>query len=124
MPKTFQRHRSMSLRLGETKHELDLCTVSEFVQLGIRAIVDDEVTKRFAAEELKTWNLLTRTDKIYHYKSLRLALIWLTGFIVRYFVLLPLRFLICGIGVSWLLSTTALIGLIPEGMLAILLCLL
>lgn len=114
----------MSLRLGETKHELDLCTVSEFVQLGIRAIVDDEVTKRFAAEELKTWNLLTRTDKIYHYKSLRLALIWLTGFIVRYFVLLPLRFLICGIGVSWLLSTTALIGLIPEGMLAILLCLL
>lgn len=98
----------------ETKQELELSTIMDFANLGMQAIVDDEVTKRFAGEELKTWNLLTRTDKIYHYHSFRLAAIWVIGFIVRYFILFPIRIIITCAGVSWLITTTALIGLIPE----------
>ena len=113
----------MSLRLGETRHELELNTVMEFATLGIQAIIDDEVTKRFAAEELKTWNLLTRTDNFYHYKSLRLALIWVSGFLFRYGILLPLRFAITIVGVLWLLFTTAMIGLIPESKCQEIICL-
>jgi len=109
------RHRSASLRLGDEKHVLDLFAVSDFARLGIQAIVDDEVTKRFAAKELQTWNLLTRTDKFYHYKSLRLAMIWWSGMIFRYFIMFPIRFVITLMGVTWLIVSTALIGLIPEG---------
>lgn len=112
---TFGRHRSASLRLGNEKHHLDLFAVAEFARLGMQAIVDDEVTKRFAAKELKTWNLLTRTDKFYHYKSLRLAFIWWTGMIFRYFIMFPIRGVISIVGVSWLISTAALISLIPDG---------
>jgi glycerol-3-phosphate O-acyltransferase 3/4 len=113
---TLTRHRSASLRLGEEKHELSLFAVSDFARLGIQAIVDDEVTKRFDAKELQTWNLLTRTDKVYHYKSLRLAMIWWAGMIFRYLIMFPIRFFITIFGVVWLILSTFLIGLIPDGM--------
>lgn len=114
---TYQgRTRSASLGLGEQKHELDLFAVSDFARAGIQSIVDDQVTKRFAAKELQTWNLLTRTDKFYHYKSLRLAAIWLTGAFFRYFILFPFRAIITIVGVLFLIAITGLIGLIfPEG---------
>lgn len=101
--------------MGEQKHDLDLFAVSDFARVGIQAIVDDQVTKRFAAKELQTWNLLTRTDGVYHYKSLRLAFIWLTGFVFRYGIMVPIRIIITTIGVSFLITSTAVIGLIPEG---------
>lgn len=107
----------MSLRLGEQRHELSLFTISDFTRLGIQAIIDDEVTKRFSSKELQTWNLLTRTDKIYHYRSLRLALIWLSGLFFRFLILLPIRFIITVFGVTWLIFVMALLGLVPEGRL-------
>ena len=73
------------------------------------------MTKRFKAEELKTWNLLTRTDKFYHYNSLRLAIIWSTGFLVRYLFLFPFRFIITFLGINWFVICTYLISCIPEG---------
>lgn len=60
-----------------------LFDVSEFIQSGMQSIVDDQVTKRFQTEELPMWNLLTRTDKFYHYNSLRLAAIWFVGLLIR-----------------------------------------
>jgi glycerol-3-phosphate O-acyltransferase 3/4 len=111
------RHRSMSLHISQEKREFNLSDITDFLRLGIKAIVDDEVTKRFNAEELKTWNLLTRTDKFYHYHSLRLALIWFTGFLFRYLILLPIRFTITFVGVYWLIFCTALVGLLPDGKL-------
>ena len=104
----------MSLRIGAQKHDLHPDSITDFARLGIQAIIDDQVTKRFAAKELETWNLLTRTDKVYHYKSLRLFLIWMTGLMFRFVILLPIRFVITVVGVTWLLFITALIGLIPE----------
>lgn len=104
----------MSLEMDKTKHTLDLGTVMDFTSLGIQAIVDDVVTKRFNAEELNSWNLLTRTDKIYHYKSLRLALIWFFGLSIRYLVFFPIR-LVIGISGSLLLMLMMfVISMIPE----------
>ena len=34
--------------------------VLDYVKTGVAAIIEDEVTQRFVAEELKNWNLLTR----------------------------------------------------------------
>jgi glycerol-3-phosphate O-acyltransferase 3/4 len=66
----------------------------------MEAIIEDEVTSRFEAEELKNWNLLTRTNRHYEFISWRLTVIWVIGFFIRYFLLMPLRVLICFVGVS------------------------
>lgn len=113
VPAAFAYNKALSIEMDKTKHKLDLTTVMNLTTMGIRAIIDDSVTKRFAAEELKTWNLLTRTDGIYHYKSARLAFIWMAGLIVRYVILFPSRLAIALIGVSWLVTCTFLVGLIP-----------
>ncbi|KPM07657.1 hypothetical protein QR98_0061560 [Sarcoptes scabiei] len=81
--------------------------------MGIEAIVDDQVTKRFAAEELPTWNLLTRTNKFHHTRSFRLAIVWVIGFVFRY-TLLPIRCLLTMIGVFCLFIIMASIGPISE----------
>ncbi|CAG2109357.1 unnamed protein product [Medioppia subpectinata] len=112
-----RRHRTMSLSINQEKKEFHVADITEFVRLGITAIVDDEVTKRFAAEELKTWNLLTRTDKFYHYNSLRLAIIWWNGFLFRYLLLFPIRFAITLIGVGWLVLCTGAVAVVPDGRL-------
>ena len=107
----------MSLGINQERKEFDIADIADFARLGIKAIVDDEVTKRFNAEELPEWNLLTRTDKVYHYNSARLAAIWFTGLLFRFLILLPIRVSITVIGISWLIICMALIGLIPNGSL-------
>lgn len=114
VPPSFTRQRTMSLHLGQKRRDLQLDTITNFARLGIQAIIDDDVTKRFAAKELQTWNLLTRTDKVYHYKSLRLFLIWMVGLIFRFLILLPMRFIITVVSLTSLIFIMALIGLIPE----------
>ncbi|XP_015113199.1 glycerol-3-phosphate acyltransferase 3 isoform X2 [Diachasma alloeum] len=86
----------------------------EYIKAGVEAIIEDEVTSRFEAEELKNWNLLTRTNRRYEFISWRLTVIWMFGFFMRYCFLLPLRILICHIGVMWLTICTAVVGYIPE----------
>ncbi|XP_058061614.1 glycerol-3-phosphate acyltransferase 3 isoform X2 [Anopheles bellator] len=87
----------------------------DYVKSGMEAIIEDDVTSRFLAEELKNWNLLTRTNRHYEFISWRLTVIWMIGFLIRYFVLMPMRVLICFIGVIWLTLCTAVVGCIPEG---------
>ena len=48
------------------------------------------------------WNLLTRTSQSFEFVNLKLTIIWISGFIVRYCVLLPGRMLILFVGVSLL----------------------
>lgn len=72
----------------------------EYLKSGMEAIIEDSVTSRFEAEELKNWNLLTRTNRRYEFISWKLTVIWVVGFLLRYIVLMPLRVVICFIGVS------------------------
>ncbi|XP_076043647.1 glycerol-3-phosphate acyltransferase 4 isoform X4 [Oratosquilla oratoria] len=82
------------------KHEFELGDCLDYISAGMEAIVDDEVTKRFSAEELTSWNLLTRTNCHYEFISVRLTIFWVVGFLVRYFLLLPLRITILLFGVG------------------------
>lgn len=47
--------------------DFQLNDVFPLIKRGVEAIVDDDFTKRFAAEELASWNLLTRTNKNYQF---------------------------------------------------------
>lgn len=47
--------------------DFQLNDVFPLIKKGVEAIVDDDFTKRFAAEELASWNLLTRTNKNYQF---------------------------------------------------------
>lgn len=98
---------------NEVNFHLEICL--SYVKAGVEAIIEDEVTCRFEAEELKNWNLLTRTNRRYEFISWRLTILWMTGFVVRYFILMPLRVLICFIGVIWLTVCTAIVGCFPDG---------
>lgn len=103
---------------GDEHHqqvEFHLNDASKFVLRGIGSIIEDQVTKRFTPEELKTWNLLTRTNaKNYQFMSRSLGLYWLFGFIVRYAILMPLRIMFTLAGAIWLISTMTMVGFLPE----------
>ncbi|KYN09248.1 Glycerol-3-phosphate acyltransferase 3 [Trachymyrmex cornetzi] len=87
----------------------------DYIRAGVEAIIEDEVTSRFEAEELKNWNLLTRTNRHYEFISWKLTFIWIFGFVMRYCFLLPLRIFICFVGVLYLVVVTFLIGFLPNG---------
>lgn len=71
----------------------------DYMNAGMEAIIEDDVTSRFEAEEIKNWNLLTRTNRRYEFITWRLTVIWVFGFFVRYFLLMPIRVFICFCGV-------------------------
>lgn len=71
--------------------EFEMSDIFYFCRRGVESIVDDEVTKRFSAQELETWNLLTRSNYNFRHISLRLTVLWGLGVLIRYGVLLPLR---------------------------------
>ncbi len=53
---------------------------------------------------MQTWNLLTRTQNItFEQSTWKLTMIWILGFIFRYFVLLPGRIVIFVVGVRVLI---------------------
>lgn len=97
------------------KKEFEPAICLDYIRAGVEAIIEDEVTSRFEAEELKNWNLLTRTNRHYEFISWKLTVIWMFGFAMRYCFLLPLRIFICFVGVMWLTVCTAVVGYIPEG---------
>ncbi|XP_048876219.1 glycerol-3-phosphate acyltransferase 3 isoform X2 [Brienomyrus brachyistius] len=106
----LRQSRPTSLSRGK----FTLCDVFYFTRKGIESIVDDEVTQRFSSEELVSWNLLTRTNNNFHYISLRLTVIWGLGVVIRYCVLAPLRITLAFIGITWLVTGTSLVGLLPD----------
>ncbi|BET02187.1 Acyltransferase [Nesidiocoris tenuis] len=99
------------------KREFQLADCFDLVKAGVEAIIEDQVTSRFEAEELKSWNLLTRTNRQYEFISWQLSFMWVAGFFIRYSFLLPMRVLICFYGVLWLTLCTAIVGYLPNGRL-------
>ncbi|XP_058446988.1 glycerol-3-phosphate acyltransferase 3 isoform X1 [Malaya genurostris] len=99
--------------------EFNLSNCLDYVKSGMEAIIEDEVTSRFEAEELKNWNLLTRTNRHYEFISWRLTIIWVIGFFIRYVVLMPCRVFICFIGVVYCVIGFAIVGIIPQRKLRI-----
>ncbi|XP_064465737.1 glycerol-3-phosphate acyltransferase 3-like [Ornithodoros turicata] len=95
--------------------EYHLGDITDFIKKGVEAIIDDVVTKRFATEELPSWNLLTRTNKNYTFVSFRLTVIWCIGCLVRYCLLFPMRVALTFVGMAWLICGTAVVGCFPEG---------
>ncbi|XP_074640334.1 glycerol-3-phosphate acyltransferase 3-like [Tubulanus polymorphus] len=95
--------------------EFHLSDVMYFCKSGIEAIIEDDVTQRFNAEELTSWNLLTRTNRNNEFVSLRLTILWWIGCLVRYLILLPFRIGLACIGITWLLIGTACIGYLKNG---------
>uniref|UniRef100_A0A1I8C1P4 PlsC domain-containing protein n=1 Tax=Meloidogyne hapla TaxID=6305 RepID=A0A1I8C1P4_MELHA len=88
------------------------------VHAGIEAIIEDEVTSRFRAEQLASWNMLTRTSvNFYQFVNWKLAILWGLGFLFRYFFLLPMRLIIFSVGLITVIFGTAFIGLFPGGRL-------
>ncbi|GAA53051.1 glycerol-3-phosphate acyltransferase 3 [Clonorchis sinensis] len=64
------------------------------VKCGIEAIIEDSVTKRFSAAELRVWNFLGRNQNYVYMKTDKLAvlnLLWFIGFFVRYGLLFPCK---------------------------------
>ncbi|XP_013174438.1 PREDICTED: glycerol-3-phosphate acyltransferase 4 isoform X1 [Papilio xuthus] len=98
---------------GETNLEFHFYHCMDLVKAGMESIIEDQVTSVFEAEELRSWNLLTRTNRQYEFLTWRLTIIWMMGFVVRYFFLLPLRILIFVIGVLTLLWTMLLVSTLP-----------
>uniref|UniRef100_A0A8L8KI71 PlsC domain-containing protein n=1 Tax=Heligmosomoides polygyrus TaxID=6339 RepID=A0A8L8KI71_HELPZ len=88
----------------------------DFMKAGIESIIEDDVTSRFEAEQLVSWNMLTRTStRFYHYVNWKLSLVWVMGFMFRYCLMLPFRVVLVSIGLFLLVVSTAAIGVIPEG---------
>lgn len=83
--------RSGSNKALDKTPEFELSDIFYFCRKGMETIMDDEVTKRFSAEELESWNLLSRTNYNFQYISLRLTILWGLGVLIRYCFLLPLR---------------------------------
>lgn len=111
------RHRilSVSESIDVEPRDFKLEDICEFVQKGVQVMVDDDVTKRFDAEEIRCWNLLTRTNRNYQFTSWKLTLYWLVGFIVRIYMLFPIRLAIFSFGMTFILVSTYLIGFLKDG---------
>ncbi|KAM8828430.1 glycerol-3-phosphate acyltransferase 4 isoform 1-T1 [Spinachia spinachia] len=94
--------------------EFEMTDVFYFCRTGVESILDDEVTKRFSAQELEGWNLLTRSNYNFRHISMRLTVLWGLGVLIRYGVLLPLRVTLAVAGISLLLVLTTLVGFLPN----------
>lgn len=106
---------SPTKEVGPETEKFELHDVFDYVKTGIGSIIEDEVTQRFVAEELKSWNLLTRTSLSFEFVNVKLTVIWILGFFVRYFVLLPGRTLILIVGLMWMAACMTFVGQLPDG---------
>ncbi|KAK7109506.1 glycerol-3-phosphate acyltransferase 3-like isoform X2 [Littorina saxatilis] len=95
------------------KKNFELSDICYFTKCGMEAIIEDDVTHRFNAGELASWNLLTRTNTGYQLTSARLTVLWCIGFLVRYCVLFPFRLILAAVAIIWLVVSTAFLGYFP-----------
>ncbi|KRZ92565.1 Glycerol-3-phosphate acyltransferase 4 [Trichinella sp. T8] len=86
----------------------------DFTKAGIEAIIEDDVTSRFSAAELTSWNLLTRSSYGYHLLNWKLGLLWGFGLIIRYFVIFPINLTILVIALFILIATGCTITFIRD----------
>ncbi|TDG40170.1 hypothetical protein AWZ03_013406, partial [Drosophila navojoa] len=95
-PQELNHDKPTSIKKEEINFDFENCL--DYVKAGVEAIIEDDVTSRFQAEELKNWNMLTRTNRHYEFISWKITLIWVVGFAVRYSILMPLRVFVCFVG--------------------------
>ncbi|CAG9762840.1 unnamed protein product [Ceutorhynchus assimilis] len=86
----------------------------DYAKSAMEAIIEDQVTSRFEAEELKNWNFLTRTNQTYEFISWKLTFLWILGCLIRYCFLLPLRLYIFTWGFIYIGISTTLVSKLPE----------
>lgn len=101
----------------ESHSEFELHHVCYLCKKGVEAIIDDDVTKCFAAEELGSWNLLTRTSMRYQYLNARLTVLWSLGFLFRYLILLPVRFVTFIVAIAYMIVSASFVGYLPQSRL-------
>ncbi|XP_073239495.1 glycerol-3-phosphate acyltransferase 3-like isoform X2 [Porites lutea] len=99
---------------GTFQREFHMGDAVEFCVNGVEAIIDDEVTKCFSAEELVSWNFLTRTNENYHYISVKLTIMWIVGCFIRYVILFPMRLTVFLIGMTILITSRIFIAQLPK----------
>ncbi|XP_065221461.1 glycerol-3-phosphate acyltransferase 4-like [Planococcus citri] len=93
----------------------DLSDAIPYIKAGIEAIVEDQITSRFEAEELRTWNLLTRKNpRLCIYNDWKIAVMWFIGAVIRYSILFPVRFVNCFTSIGLLIAGMAVVGYVPE----------
>jgi len=97
------------------QREFDLSDVLDYVKTGVACIIEDEVTQRFEAEELKSWNLLTRTNDKFTFINWKLTFFYYFGCVFRYCFLLPGRIAILIVGLLYMAIGMTLIGPVKEG---------
>lgn len=97
------------------QRDFDLSDVLEYVKTGVASIIEDEVTQRFEGEELKSWNLLTRTNHKFRFINWKLSIFWGFGFLFRYCVLLPGRAAIFVVGLLYMAVGMSVIGPVTDG---------
>lgn len=101
--------------LRDMEHGFNLTDSMFFCKRGMEVIIEDTVTQRFDAEELSSWNLLTRTNTFYEFISWRLTFLWIIGCILRLFILFPFRLGLMIVGIGTLVVGTGIIGYFPDG---------
>lgn len=99
---------------GSASLEFEMADILYFCRRGVESIVGDEVTKRFSAQELESWNLLTRSNYNFRHISLKLTVLWGLGVLIRYGVLLPVRVTLATTGIVLLIVLTTLVGFLPK----------
>ncbi|XP_054896139.1 glycerol-3-phosphate acyltransferase 4 [Poeciliopsis prolifica] len=108
------RHSAGCLRL---EPGFELADVFFFCRKALENIIDDDVTKRFLAQKLENWNLLTRSNRNFRCISLKLLALWILGVLIRYGVLLPFRVTVAVTGIFLFIALSTVVGLIPCTML-------
>uniref|UniRef100_A0A663LZJ0 Phospholipid/glycerol acyltransferase domain-containing protein n=1 Tax=Athene cunicularia TaxID=194338 RepID=A0A663LZJ0_ATHCN len=93
----------------------NLADVMYFSKKGCEAVAEDEVTRRFSSEELVSWNLLSRTNASLHHVSWQMSLVWVTGILIRYCLLMPFRICLAVFSILLLVLATTVVGQFPNG---------
>ncbi|KAH7728708.1 CRE-ACL-5 protein [Aphelenchoides avenae] len=86
----------------------------EFITAGIETIIEDDVTNRFKAAHIASWNFLSRTQASYIHINWKLSTIWFLGLVIRYGFLFPIRLLLFCISMTLMFVCTTLIGCVPN----------
>uniref|UniRef100_A0A2K6K9P5 Phospholipid/glycerol acyltransferase domain-containing protein n=1 Tax=Rhinopithecus bieti TaxID=61621 RepID=A0A2K6K9P5_RHIBE len=103
-------HQSSSSKALDKTPQFQLSDIFYFCRKGMETIMDDEVTKRSSAEELESWNLLSRNHYNFRYITLQLMVLWGLGGLILYCSLLPLRITLALTGISLLMVGTTVVG--------------
>ncbi|XP_027220637.1 glycerol-3-phosphate acyltransferase 3-like [Penaeus vannamei] len=86
-----------------------------YLTAGMRAVVQDCVSKSFTSAELRTWNMLSRTKQRRHLRmSPSMTAFWAAGVVVRYGFLLPMRVLVLALSLATLVVLCSGVGLLPD----------